>query len=173
MCSSDLVTDPAAESVQAAILALTGRAVAVRTGDRYDLHGVDKMVAKTVGERLLANGVIHAIHTEPYFPSAFPTGKPYTLAIREVAITRLSDTELEKLSREGHLFLSLDEMKAIQAEYRRLGREPREIELETLAQTWSEHCVHKTLKSTVRYRELSHDPAFEGQWSLEIGRAHV
>ena len=160
------VTDPAAESVQAAILALTGRRVHVRTGDRYDLHGVDKMVAKTVGERLLANAVIHAIHTEPYFPSAFPTGKPYVLAVRSVNITRLGDAELEKLSREGHLFLSLDEMKAIQAEYRRLGREPREIELETLAQTWSEHCVHKTLKSTVRYREMSADPAFEGQWSL-------
>jgi phosphoribosylformylglycinamidine synthase subunit PurSL len=160
------VTDPAAESVQAAILALTGRTVEVRTGDRYDLHGVDKMVAKTVGERLLANGVIHAIHTEPYLPAAFVVGKPYTLSIREVAITKLSDAELEKLSREGHLFLSLDEMKALQSEYRRLGREPREIELETLAQTWSEHCVHKTLKSTVRYRELSQDPAFEGQWSL-------
>ena len=81
-------------------------------------------------------------------------------------ITRLDDAGLEKLSREGHLFLSLDEMQALQAEYRRLGREPREIELETLAQTWSEHCVHKTLKSTVRYRELASDPAFEGQWSL-------
>jgi len=160
------VTDPAAESVQAAILALTGRAVEVRTGDRYDLHGVDRMIAQTVGERLLANAVIHAIHTEPYLPAAFVTGRPYTLVIREVPITRLSDAELEKLSREGHLFLSLEEMKAIQAEYRRLGREPREIELETLAQTWSEHCVHKTLKSTVRYRELSQDPAFEGQWSL-------
>ena len=160
------VTDPRAESVQAAILALTGRVVKVRTGDRYDLHGVDKVVAKTVGERLLANHVIHAIHTEPYFPMAFAAGKPYTLAVRHVAMTKLSDAELEKLSREGHLFLSLDEMKAIQAEYRRIGREPREIELETLAQTWSEHCVHKTLKSTVRYRELSNDPAFEGQWSL-------
>ena len=160
------VTDPAAESVQAAILALTGRTVKVRTGDRFDLHGVDKVIAKTVGERLLANPVIHAIHTDPYFPSSFPTGTPYKLAIREVAITKLTDAELEKLSREGHLFLSLDEMKAIQAEYRRVGREPREIELETLAQTWSEHCVHKTLKSTVRYREMSSDPAFEGQWSL-------
>jgi phosphoribosylformylglycinamidine synthase len=164
------VTDPAAESVQAAILALTGKKVAVLTGDRFDLHGVDKSggkgVAKMVGERLLANPVIHAIHTEPYFPTAFPTGKPYTLVVRSVPITKLTDVELEKLSREGHLFLSLDEMKAIQTEYRALGREPREIELETLAQTWSEHCVHKTLKSTVRYRELAQDPAFEGQWSL-------
>jgi len=44
-------------------------------------------------------------------------------------------------------------MRAIQSEFRRLGREPRDIELETLAQTWSEHCVHKTLKSTITYRE--------------------
>ncbi len=160
------VTDPAAESVELAIEAIVGRRVSVRTGDRYDLHGVDEMVARTVGERLLANPVIHAIHTAPYFPSSFPHGHPYTLAIREVPITRLDDAGLEKLSREGHLFLSLDEMQALQAEYRRLGREPREIELETLAQTWSEHCVHKTLKSTVRYRELASDPAFEGQWSL-------
>ncbi|MFM7133508.1 MAG: phosphoribosylformylglycinamidine synthase subunit PurS, partial [Planctomycetota bacterium] len=160
------VTDPAAESVQDAIRALVGRSVSVRTGDRYDLHGSDKVVARMVGERLLANPVIHAIHVEPYFPTAFPAGRPYELSIREIALTKLSDAELEKLSREGHLFLSLDEMKGIQAEYRRLGREPREIELETLAQTWSEHCVHKTLKSTVRYRELANDPAFEGQWSL-------
>ncbi len=160
------VTDPAAESVQAAVLALTGRTVRVRTGQRIDLHGVDKALAKSVGDRLLANPVIHAIHTEPYFPSSFPEGKPYELVVREVRMSKLSDKDLEVLSREGHLFLSLDEMHAVQAEYRRLGREPREIELETIAQTWSEHCVHKTLKSTVRYRELQSDPAFAGQFSL-------
>ena len=45
-------------------------------------------------------------------------------------------------------------MKAIQHHYRNLpgDREPTDIELETLAQTWSEHCVHKTLKSTITYR---------------------
>ncbi len=160
------VTDPAAESVQAAVFALTGQRVRVRTGQRVDLHGVDKALAKSVGDRLLANPVIHAIHAEPYFPSAFPEGKPYELVVREVRISKLSTKELEVLSREGHLFLSLEEMQAVQAEYRRLGREPREIELETIAQTWSEHCVHKTLKSTVRYRELQSDPAFAGQFSL-------
>src|SRR4030095_4825115 len=65
----------------------------------------------------------------------------------------LDDAALQKMSREAHLFLSLDEMRAIQNEYRRLGRDPREIELETIAQTWSEHCVHKTLKATIRYRQ--------------------
>ena len=54
-----------------------------------------------------------------------------------------------RLSREGHLFLSLAEMKAILAYYREQSREPTDVELETIAQTWSEHCVHKTLKSAV------------------------
>jgi phosphoribosylformylglycinamidine synthase len=40
-------------------------------------------------------------------------------------------------------------MQTIQKYYRELGREPTDVELETLAQTWSEHCVHKTLKSSV------------------------
>ena len=149
------VTDPAAESVEAAVRAMFGTAVTVRTGDRYDLGGVKQSDATTIGEKALANAVIHGIHSEPWHPERFPAGHGYSLRIVEVPVRDLTDAQLEKLSREAHLFLSLDEMRAIQAEYRRLGREPREIELETLAQTWSEHCVHKTLKSTVRYREAN------------------
>jgi phosphoribosylformylglycinamidine synthase len=149
------VTDPAAESVEAAVRAMFGTAVTVRTGDRYDLGGVKQSDATTIGEKALANAVIHGIHSEPWHPERFPAGHGYSLRIVEVSVRELTDAQLEKLSREAHLFLSLDEMRAIQAEYRRLGREPREIELETLAQTWSEHCVHKTLKSTVRYREAN------------------
>ena len=149
------VTDPAAESVEAAVRAMFGTAVTVRTGDRYDLGGVKQSDATTIGEKALANAVIHGIHSEPWHPERFPAGHGYSLRIVEVPVRDLTDLQLEKLSREAHLFLSLDEMRAIQAEYRRLGREPREIELETLAQTWSEHCVHKTLKSTVRYREAN------------------
>ena len=47
------------------------------------------------------------------------------------------------------LALSLDEMKAVQAHFRELGRDPTDCELETIAQTWSEHCSHKTLKGTI------------------------
>ena len=162
------VTDPAAESVEAAVRAMFGTAVTVRTGDRYDLGGVQQSDAATIGEKALANAVIHGIHSEPWHPERFPAGHGYSLRIVEVPVRDLTDAQLEKLSREAHLFLSLDEMRAIQAEYRRLGREPREIELETLAQTWSEHCVHKTLKSTVRYRE---DNLGAGQRSLAASAA--
>jgi phosphoribosylformylglycinamidine synthase len=86
-----------------------------------------------------------------------PRGHEAPFALREIPIRELSDEQLTKLSRDAHLFLSLEEMRAIRDEYRRLGREPRDIELETLAQTWSEHCVHKTLKSTVRFETLDED----------------
>jgi len=53
------------------------------------------------------------------------------------------------------MLLSLDneEMKTIQDYYKNLGREPKQIELETLAQTWSEHCKHKTFNAKINYTE--------------------
>ncbi|MFM7809849.1 MAG: AIR synthase related protein, partial [Planctomycetota bacterium] len=147
------VADPAAESVEEAIACMVGGRVRVLTGDRWDLAGVDRAQADAIARRLLANPVVQAVHGEPWRPVAFPEAKARAAEVRHVAIRDLDDAALERMSREAHLFLSLEEMRAIQAEYRRQGREPREIELETIAQTWSEHCVHKTLKSRVRYRE--------------------
>ncbi len=156
------VMDPAAQAVELAIRAMLGIEARVQTGSRYDLHDVEAKAARHIAERLLANTVIHAIHDQPFIPASLPKGVGYELKVVDVPIRHLDDAGLERLSREGHLFLSLEEMKAIQQEYRRLGREPREIELETLAQTWSEHCVHKTLKATIHYREESSETAFPG-----------
>ena len=44
--------------------------------------------------------------------------------------------------RRGPLALSLGSMKVIQDHFKKLKREPTDIELESLAQTWSEHCKH-------------------------------
>ncbi len=147
------VMDPAAQSVQEAIGALIGENVSVSTGNRYDLAGLSSDEAKHVGTRALANPAIHSIVTKPFAPSSLPHGTPYTLSVVRVPIRNLSDAQLEKLSKEGHLFLTLTEMRAIQKYYIDLNREPTDIELETIAQTWSEHCVHKTLKATVKYVE--------------------
>ena len=152
------VADPAAESVEVAIHELTGSRVRVLTGERWDLEGVDETAAEAIARRLLANPVVHAVHRAPWCPASFPVARPHDAAMRRVGLRELDDAALERLSREAHLFLSLEEMRAIQAEYRRRGCEPREIELETIAQTWSEHCVHKTLKSRVRYREIGLAP---------------
>ncbi len=159
------VMDPAAASVRDAIRALTGVDVEVSTGSRFDFHGVDPDKAAAFAEATLANPVIHQISRGPYRPKSLPRGTLRDFSLRHVRLRGLSDAELTTLSRDGHLFLSLEEMRAVKAEFERLGREPTDIELETIAQTWSEHCVHKTLKSTIRYSgTLEGDPI---DWSAD------
>jgi phosphoribosylformylglycinamidine synthase len=72
------------------------------------------------------------------------------------------DHALLRLSQERLLALSLPEMRAIRAYFRQageqrqvygLGNHPTDVELEVLAQTWSEHCKHKIFNSTIRYRD--------------------
>lgn len=156
------VMDPAAQSVEEAIKELLGVDVQASTGTRYDLEGLAADDAKALAARLLFNPVVQALHDEPFHPDALPHGTPYEFKPITVEMSSLDDAGLERLSREGHLFLSLGEMRAIQQQYKTLGREPTDIELETLAQTWSEHCVHKTLKSDYHYRaESPSDPSRE------------
>lgn len=68
-------------------------------------------------------------------------GKTATIPIR-----KMPGEELMQLSKDK-LFLNLEEMKAIQKYFLNLKRDTTDIELETLAQTWSEHCAHKTFKA--------------------------
>ncbi|MEZ6242290.1 MAG: phosphoribosylformylglycinamidine synthase subunit PurS [Phycisphaerales bacterium] len=152
------VMDPAAQTVADAIHDLVGVDAEVQTGARYDIAGVSSAQADTLARRLLANPVVHAIHTAPHHPDHLPKGRPAEFRVTHVPIRELDDGALEKLSREAHLFLSLDEMLAIRDEYRALEREPTDIELETLAQTWSEHCVHKTLKARITYKRDPESP---------------
>jgi phosphoribosylformylglycinamidine synthase len=159
------VMDPDAEAVELGIRALLGVETSVRTGRRYDLVGASAAESRRLAERVLANTMIHAVHEQPYVPREFPAAASHGAGVRDIPLLELNDEALARLSRDAHLFLSLDEIKAIQQHYRSLGREPREIELETIAQTWSEHCVHKTLKSTIRYVERDAQgalPAFMG-----------
>ena len=154
------VMDPAAQSVREAIGDLLGvdhDAVQVSTGRRYDLFGVSEADAMRLARAALANPVIHAVHSSPYVPDQLPRGRAYTAKVTHIPLRSLDDAALVKLSRDAHLFLSLDEMRAVRDHYSALGRDPTDIELETIAQTWSEHCVHKTLKSRVRYRAHGHE----------------
>ena len=84
-----------------------------------------------------------------------PFGDHYQFEKIVVPLRDLDDAALEKLSRAGQLSLSLAEMRTIQSHFREAGRDPSDVELETLAQTWSEHCSHKTLKGRVEFRDES------------------
>lgn len=150
------VMDPAAQSVCEAIVDLTGlpaEAAQVSTGVRYDIKGLTSEQAERLGKTALGNPAIHQILTQAWTPAQLPKGHAYAFRLVTVPVRSLDDAGLMKLSKDGHLFLNLQEMQAIREHFQKLGRDATDIELETLAQTWSEHCVHKTLKANVRYRE--------------------
>ncbi len=147
------VMDPVAASTEQAIRDMGLSISAVRTGRRYEFAGeISRGDLETLARRLLANGVIEDVHFESFTPPEEPV-EEYCLRVIETPLLNLDDAGLEKLSHDGHLFLNLVEMKAIQEYFRSLGREPRDVELEMIAQTWSEHCVHKMFRSDVCVRD--------------------
>jgi len=145
------VTDPVAESVKSALADMgAGQVASVRTARKYVLLGnVSEDDCATIARRILANDciedVVFGMDSDP--PS--PHIQPYQMEVTEIPIREISDEQLTQLSKEKDMFLNLKEMQTIQNKYRSLDREATDVELETIAQTWSEHCVHKTLKSSV------------------------
>ena len=94
----------------------------------------------------------------------------------------ISDDELIDLSEKGLLALNLEEMKAIQSHYRdshvRESRQaagivtdsPTDVELECLAQTWSEHCKHKIFASKIHHvdKETGEDSTVDSIFKTHI-----
>ena len=81
--------------------------------------------------------------------------KPQTLIIEGrpgrttiIPIRGMTNQELMELSQDT-LFLDLEEMLTIKEYFIELDRDPTDCEVETLAQTWSEHCGHKTFKANL------------------------
>jgi len=144
------VTDPSAESIEKALRDANYRVEGVRTAKRYHFKGkITRQDIKRVSQRLLYNPLIQHPHHKGESPFSSPP--PYRFYIRQVKITEKSDRALLNLSRKHQLSLTLEEMRAIQNYYRSLNREPTDIELETFAQTWSEHCKHKTFRGEIDY----------------------
>ena len=144
------VTDPVAESVMAAIADMGQAAEHVRTARKYILLGdINDSQTNTIAKKILANDCIEDVVLGAEAEPPSPHLKPYEFQLTHWPIRDLDDDGLAALSKDNDLFLDVVEMKTIQDYYRKLDREPTDIELETLAQTWSEHCVHKTLKSSI------------------------
>lgn len=145
------VMDPVALSVLKAVRDLgIGGVRRASTGRTYLIEGaLSGEELATICNRLLLNRVIEHIATRA--ERATLPSSVRRLEVRHVSITVASKEELAALSRSGQLFLDAREMAAIQNHFRAQGREPTDIELETLAQTWSEHCIHKTMRGFVDY----------------------
>ncbi len=76
-----------------------------------------------------------------------------------IPLGKMTDSELLALSSDK-LFLNVEEMRIIQKYFQNLRRDPTDCELETLAQTWSEHCAHKTFKAKLIVDGKEKEPLF-------------
>ncbi len=147
------VTDPVAASTLAAIRDFGIAADAVVTLRKFWVGGLSDPQLKLLTAKLLANDSIEQVVFGPLQLERIHLGSPCRFEPVTVPIRGLSDEQLLALSKERTLSLTLVELKTIQHHFRDLSREPTDIELETIAQTWSEHCSHKTLTGRVTYTD--------------------
>ncbi len=126
------VMDPVEESALKALRDLGERVTAVRAGLRW----VDPPDAP------LGNPAIEEIAEGERAFSKIGFGAP----------TEFRLVHVEDLDRAGRgLSLNAKEIDAIRAHYAKRGCAPTDIELETIAQTWSEHCKHKTFNAEIDF----------------------
>ena len=69
--------------------------------------------------------------------------------IHEIKILNANGKQLLRISQELSIGLNLEEMKAVKKYFSEKDRNPTDIELQTIGQTWSEHCFHKTFKGNI------------------------
>lgn len=146
------VTDNVAKSALNCIRHQHDDVEAVATVRKYRVTGSAEAIDR-LGKRVLANDSIEVIHDGPLALDTIGLGGSYTFEKTVVPIRSMSDDELVKTSQEGLLSLKLVEMQTVRDYFVKLDRDPSDVELETIAQTWSEHCSHKTLAGRIDYKD--------------------
>jgi len=69
--------------------------------------------------------------------------------LTEINVLEADDKQLLQISDELGIGLNLKEMKSIKRNFSKMGRNPTDVELQSIGQTWSEHCFHKTFKGQI------------------------
>lgn len=84
-------------------------------------------------------------------PTLYVRGRT-SFPLLKLRIEDASDERLLEISSELGIGLNLQEMKAIQSYFRERKRNPTDVELQTIGQTWSEHCYHKTFRGHITFQ---------------------
>ncbi len=171
------VTDNVGRTAREAVEYLTGRPFrageGVYTSVQYLLSGkLAPADVESISTGLLCNTLIqrYTILDAATFAANKGVSVSVPKVLGEIKTTvkeidlEVSDQELMRISKEGVLALTLEEMRIIQSHFRDpqvvtarqsmgLGPRPTDVELEALAQTWSEHCKHKIFSGTVQYED--------------------
>ena len=155
------VTDPQAESALLAIQQLGYPVDVVRTFKKFWVSDLSESDEKLLHSKILCNDSIEMIVLGKLELDELRLGQEYKFEKRDIPLAGVSDEDLMKISQDWTLSLSLVEMHTIREHFEKLGRAPTDIELESIAQTWSEHCSHKTLAGRIAYRDENGERTFD------------
>ncbi|MCX8197821.1 MAG: phosphoribosylformylglycinamidine synthase subunit PurL [Candidatus Micrarchaeota archaeon] len=168
------VKDNVGDTSKEAIGELLGKKLSggVYTSKCFLLWGeLDFQGAERIALELLANPLIHRfeIKTAQQFASlGFAAFAPKVEAVGGGLVSEIdlnvSDKKLLEISRRRLLSLSIEEMRRIRDYYadpdtiaarKQMGMPlaPTDVELEAIAQTWSEHCKHKIFNAKIAYKD--------------------
>lgn len=137
------VMNPVSESLERAAQRLGIHPSATSSSTEYYIQGhMTRDQLEVVGGKLASQVETVIWQTPETLLISGLTGETQT-----IPLSTLGDSELIALSNTRRLFLDVKEMQVIQSFFRSQDREPTDAEIETLAQTWSEHCGHKTFKA--------------------------
>ncbi len=146
------VTDPAAENLVRASQLMGIKVDTAATGQIFLLNDeLDTETLEQLAEKVFSNPVVQQTAVNRPIVPPFVNYAEGDGLVESIPLTEATDRELETISQERRLSLNLEEMQAVQVWYKSEGREPTDLELEMLAQTWSEHCVHKTFRAKIDY----------------------
>ena len=152
------VMDPVEASTIKGIRDLGVKGIAaVRTARQYHVYGkFSSKEIESITNSVLMNPLIqHVVRDPSHVPATLGLNSSTVTKFNVITVDLLgaNDKRLGEISKTGQLYLNLDEMRTIQAHFSKEGRNPTDVELETIAQTWSEHCRHKTFRGIINYRE--------------------
>lgn len=153
----------------------------VSSGSILLLYGkLNHEQAELVAYELVANRLLHSVEVKAWAeynkPERFEQAKmPKVqlndpIAVQEIDL-HISDEQLVQLSQKNCWALTLDELHVVRAHFANeevkakriaegLPENPTDVEVEVIAQTWSEHCKHKIFNAAIEYREEFRSDAY-------------
>ncbi|MGC9323586.1 MAG: AIR synthase-related protein [Desulfomonilia bacterium] len=164
------VTDNVGHSAEYALSLITDKKVPVYSARGFRLKdALSREMIRRIAQECLANELIQHVRIfsgqdssgiDPYIPVVGGLHDPY---VEEISL-EISDEDLLRLSQVRTLALTVEELTTIARHFRDqeilddrvrvgLGENITDVELEALAQTWSEHCKHKIFNAAIRYEE--------------------
>ncbi len=153
------VTDPVGDAFVIATNVIGLAPLLARAGTRYEFIFADNTdpivntaVIEQVTNGLLHNDIVDEVSTTTEIVTTFASAASNTV-VEIIPIRGLSEAALQAVSQSRGLALDPAELLALQEFFDSIERNPTDAELETIAQTWSEHCSHKTFRAHIKWED--------------------